>query len=193
MRKTSPRKTSGKWLGLAIALPALLTGVAYGQYAQKNVVQPNDPIIASSDKSPATEAVANAIDGTQAKYLNFDMNGNVKTAGFIVTPSVGATWVTGIAIETANDAPERDPADMTLEGSNDASISSFGSGNWVPRHKIFQMFRHMSTRRSYYILLGAARIGNDRVRLEVGSYLPHDLVSLPDRDSEEHQARVFQC
>src|SRR5690242_4811754 len=103
MRKTSPIKTSGKWLGLAIALPALLSGVAHAQYAQKNVVQPGDPIIASSANSPSTEGVANAIDGTTAKYLNFDMNGNVKTAGFIVTPSVGATWITGIGIETAND------------------------------------------------------------------------------------------
>src|SRR6476659_5594201 len=100
MRKTSPTITSGKWLGLAIALPALLTGVAYGQYAPKNVIQPSDPIIASSANSPATENVANAIDGTQAKYLNFDMNGNVKTAGFIVTPAVGAKTIIGLGIET---------------------------------------------------------------------------------------------
>ena len=81
MRRTSPTKTSGKWLGLAIALPALLTGAAYGQYAQKNVVQPGDPIIASSANSPSTEGVANAIDGTTAKYLNRDMANDAKTAG----------------------------------------------------------------------------------------------------------------
>src|SRR5215469_939327 len=130
MGKTSATQITGKWLGLAIALPALLTGAAYGQYAQKNVVQPGDPIIASSANSPSSEGVANAIDGTTAKYLNFDMANDAKTAGFIVTPSVGDTWVTGIGIETANDGPERDPADMTLEGSNDA-ITNYTDGNWT--------------------------------------------------------------
>src|SRR5258708_5073867 len=103
MRKNFQTQLSRRLLGFAIALPALLSGAAFGQYAQKNVVQPGDPIIASSANSPSTEGVANAIDGTTAKYLNFDMNGNVKTAGFVVTPSVGQTWVTGIGIETAND------------------------------------------------------------------------------------------
>jgi len=130
MRIKFPTQLNRKWLGLAIALPALLTGAAYGQYAQKNVVQPGDPIIASSANSPATEGVANAIDGTEAKYLNFDMANDAKTAGFIVTPTVGVTWVTGIAIETANDAPERDPADMTLEGSND-TITNYTDGTWT--------------------------------------------------------------
>lgn len=130
MRKKITTQLTRKWLGLAIALPALLTGAAYGQYAQKNVVQPGDPIIPSSANSPSSEGVANAIDGTTAKYLNFDMANDAKTAGFIVTPSVGDTWVTGIAIETANDGPERDPADMTLEGSNDA-ITNYTDGNWT--------------------------------------------------------------
>jgi len=133
MRKTSPIKTSGKWLGLAIALPALLTGVAHGQYALKNVVQPGDPIIASSANSPSTEGVANAIDGTTAKYLNFDMANDAKTAGFIVTPSVGATWVSGVGIESANDSPDRDVKEFTLEGSNDdpTTITNFTAGNWT--------------------------------------------------------------
>lgn len=130
MRKTSATQLTGKWLGLAIALPALLTGAAYGQYAQKNVVQPGDAIIASSANSPPTESVGNAIDGGPAKYLNFDMKNDALTAGFIVTPSVGPTWVTGIAIETANDGPERDPADMTLEGSND-TITNYTDGTWT--------------------------------------------------------------
>jgi hypothetical protein len=133
MRKTSPTQYNGKWLGMAIALPLLLTGAAYGQYAQKNVVQPSDPIIASSANSPATENVKNAIDGTQNKYLNFDQKNNAIFTGFIVTPSVGATWVTGVAIQSANDAPERDVKSFTLEGSNDdpTNFTSFSAGNWT--------------------------------------------------------------
>jgi hypothetical protein len=130
MRNNSPTQSTGKWLGLAIALPVLLTGAAYGQYAQKNVLQPTDPIIASSANSPATENVKNAIDGTQAKYLNFDMANDAKTAGFIVTPQVGATWVQGITMETANDAPERDPMIVTIEGSND-TITNYTDGTWT--------------------------------------------------------------
>jgi hypothetical protein len=124
MRKTSPTQKSGKWLGLAIALPALFAGGAFGQ----NVLQPSDPIIASSANSPGSEGVKNAIDGTQAKYLNFDSA--TTNSGFVVTPQVGPTWVTGIAMESANDAPERDPKLVTLEGSNDDTITNFNSGNW---------------------------------------------------------------
>ncbi len=136
MRKNFQTQLSRRLLGFAIALPALFSVAAYGQYAQKNVVQPGDPIVASSTASPSTEGVANAIDGTTAKYLNFDMNGNVKTAGFVVTPSVGQTWVTGIGMETANDGPERDPADMTLEGSND-TITNYADGNWTMIAEVF--------------------------------------------------------
>jgi len=115
---------------MALAIPGFLTGAAYGQYAQKNVLQPSDAIIASSANSPATENVKNAIDGTQAKYLNFDMANDAKTAGFIVTPQVGATWVQGIAMETANDGPERDPYIVTIEGSND-TITNYTDGTWT--------------------------------------------------------------
>lgn len=133
MRKRYTTHVPGKWLALACALPVLLSSAAYGQYAQKNVVQPSDPIIASSANSPASEGVANAIDGTTAKYLNFDMANDAKPAGFIVTPSVGATWVTGVAIESANDSPDRDVKEFTLEGSNDdpSTFTNFAAGNWT--------------------------------------------------------------
>jgi len=35
-----------------------------------------------------------------------------------------------MTIQSANDAPERDPKNVTLEGSNDDTITSFQSGNW---------------------------------------------------------------
>ena len=56
---------------LAIAVAALATA-GFSVQAQKNVLQPGDPIIASSSDSPGSEGVANAIDGQPTKYLNFD-------------------------------------------------------------------------------------------------------------------------
>ncbi len=110
----------------------LLGGSLCLTQAQNNVLQPGDPAVASSSNSPGSEGVANAFDGTQAKYLNFDQRtpDNPPT-GFVVSPSVGATWVTGMALQSANDAPERDPKVVTLEGSNDESITDFASGNWA--------------------------------------------------------------
>ena len=117
-----------KGLGGAIALLTLLTGAAY---AQPNVLQPTDAIIASSPNEPGSEGVKNAIDGTQSKYLNFDSAANSgKTSGFAVTPAVGATWVTGLAMQSANDAPERDPLTVTIEGSND-DVADYTVGTWT--------------------------------------------------------------
>jgi hypothetical protein len=104
----------------------------FGTRAQQDVTQPGDAIIPSSANSPASEAVANAIDGKTTKYLNFDSGQNnlFKPSGFIVTPSVGLTRVTGLAMQSANDSPNRDPKHVTLEGSNDDQVSAFNSGNW---------------------------------------------------------------
>ncbi len=112
------------------AAVALLVSIGSSAYAQKNVIQPGDSVIASSSNMPGSEGVANAIDGTQAKYLNFDAANDAKPVGFVVTPSVGVTWVTGIAMQSANDAPDRDPKAITLEGSNDDS-PSWSTGNWT--------------------------------------------------------------
>jgi hypothetical protein len=104
-----------------------------GAGAPKNVIQPGDPVIASSSNMPGSEGVANVIDGTQSKYLNFD--GATKPTGFIVTPSIGASTITGIFMESANDAPERDPLSITVEGSNDDSVTNFTSGTWEMVYK----------------------------------------------------------
>ena len=71
----------------------------------------------SGNNPPLAEGVANAIDNTTTKYLNFlDFN-----SGFIVTPTRGATQggtiVRAIRIYTANDASSRDPASFILEGA----------------------------------------------------------------------------
>jgi hypothetical protein len=101
-----------------------------GTGAPQDVTQPGDPLIASSANSPGSEGVANAIDGNPTKYLNFDTRTGGSPSGFVVTPSVGATAVIGLTMQSANDAPERDPLVVVLEGSNDEEISSFASGTW---------------------------------------------------------------
>lgn len=95
----------------------------------QNILQPGDPIIASSSNSPGSEGVANAIDGKPTKYLNFDTRTGGSPSGFVVTPSVGITRIVGMTLQSANDAPERDPKIVTIEGSNDES-PTWDTGNW---------------------------------------------------------------
>jgi hypothetical protein len=70
------------------------------------------------------EQVTHAIDGDLGtKYFNKAQNDNGSAGidtGFVVTPHLGATVVTGIQFATANDVPDRDPLAITIEGSNDA-------------------------------------------------------------------------
>lgn len=98
-----------------------------GEALSPDVIQPGDALVASSDNSPGSEGAANAIDNQPTKYLNFD----ILDTGFTVTPSIGATIVTGISLQSANDAPERDPASYTIEGSNDdgATFELVASGD----------------------------------------------------------------
>lgn len=67
---------------------------------------------------PPAEAPALAIDNdVETKFLHF--RGDVEPTGIRVTPAVGATVVTELALTTANDAPERDPVSFEVYGSND--------------------------------------------------------------------------
>ena len=116
-------------LGSAGALCSLAIFPATG-IAQSDVTQPSDPIIASSTNSPGSEGVANAIDNQPTKYLNFDTIGlDGIPSGFVVSPSVGATLVSGISLQSANDAVERDPLRIRLEGSNDEA-PTWEDGTW---------------------------------------------------------------
>src|SRR5439155_7467340 len=109
----------------------VLAVVLNGSSVPSDVTQPGDPVIASSSNSPGSEGVANAIDNTQAKYLNFDTaTDNVPPnapSGFAVSPSVGVTRVIGMTIQSANDAPARDPSTIVLEGCNDSQIGGFNN------------------------------------------------------------------
>src|SRR6185503_18475964 len=60
-----------------------------GVLAPTDVTVPGDPIVGTSNNTPGSEGVANAIDNQPTKYLNFDR----LNTGFTVTPSVGATLV----------------------------------------------------------------------------------------------------
>jgi hypothetical protein len=114
-------------LGLCARVAISIGLTAQGQV---NVLWPGDPVVASSLNSPGSDGAGNAIDGTQAKYLNFDSASDAQPSGFAVMPSIGSTLVTSMEIESGNDAPERDPREVTLEGSND-NILSFSEGTWT--------------------------------------------------------------
>jgi len=82
---------------------------------------PNDGVTTGGGNNgwPANEHPALAIDDNVAtKYLHF--KGEVEPTGFQVTPSLGATIVTGMTLTTANDAIERDPIAWELYGSNES-------------------------------------------------------------------------
>jgi thiol-disulfide isomerase/thioredoxin len=104
----------------------------------KRITQPGDLIFASSGNSRGSEGVANAIDNNKnTKYLNWDSGrdgdqiGTFSPSGFAVQPAVGPTVVTGMGIQSANDASDRDPDVVVLEGSNDPSLTSYESGTWT--------------------------------------------------------------
>ena len=111
------------------ATAAVVCGAGVAFAAPTPVLAPGNPIIAfDSDFStgnssyPGTEIPANAIDGTNAKYLNF---GNTRS-GFIVIPSAPSV-VQSFRLTTANDAPERDPFSYSLFGTNSPIVSADNS------------------------------------------------------------------
>lgn len=93
--------------------------------ALQDVTAPTDTITAFGGTSPGAEGVANAINNSSSKYLNFGKDPTSAPfegpVGFVVTPAKGATVLKGVRFYTANDAENRDPADYVLEGSNDGT------------------------------------------------------------------------
>ncbi len=72
----------------------------------------------SNTDSPPSETVAQAFDGNvNTKWLTFSNAGWIR-----YTFGGGASWnITSYAVTSANDAPERDPRNWTLEGSNNGT------------------------------------------------------------------------
>ena len=92
---------------------------------------PGSPAPSQSRYPTPNETPAQSIDqNATTKYLNFGR----EHSGLIVTPSVSAI-VDGIQFTTANDFPSRDPALITIYGTNDPITSpdnGFGnSENWT--------------------------------------------------------------
>ena len=85
----------------------------------------------------ANEGPASVLDYNLGTKYNSYGNVNVSITspvagvgtGFYVTMAVGSCIVTGIQFATANDAPERDPITMTLEGSNVVNTSFLSRGS----------------------------------------------------------------
>jgi hypothetical protein len=92
-----------------------------------DVTAPGDPIssFGSPVASPVGEEVVHAIDDNSSKFLTFGAGTTPYsgTAGLIVTPASGASVVTVMRLYTANDSPERDPADFILQGSTDGGTT----------------------------------------------------------------------
>jgi hypothetical protein len=115
---------------LLLVACACCAGLASAASAQTPILQLNEPLIAvdilpsNFSNYPAAESPTQAIDGiippmgstTGNKYLNF---GQAET-GLLVTPTLGATTVTGIQLATANDGlGAREPKTYALYGTND--------------------------------------------------------------------------
>jgi hypothetical protein len=105
---------------------------------------------ANAGQYPAGEPPAQAIDGrylspygagpTQgSKYLNFGTGGGSGVSaitkgvgtGYYVTPAITPSIITGIQVATANDAPERDPLTVSLEGSNATGADLALGSSWT--------------------------------------------------------------
>jgi hypothetical protein len=149
------------WLiiGVTISLPA---------FAQ-DVTNPGNPITGSSNNFPAAENPAAAIDNRgDTKYLNFDK----LNTGFTVTPS-GSGVVRGITFMTANDAPQRDPASYTLEGSNDGAawfpIASGAVTLPTPRFALAQvLFPNSTVYTQYRIIFPTVRTPSSANSMQIG-------------------------
>jgi hypothetical protein len=88
-------------------------------YRGLDITAPGDALqgVPNDDDWPAGEEPINTIDDdVNTKFLH--RKGGAMATGIQVTPSVGATVVTGLILTTANDAPTRDPISFELYGSN---------------------------------------------------------------------------
>jgi len=72
-----------------------------------------------------------AVDGSVfTKYFNKSLNSAHApgiNSGLVLTLKSGASVVSGVQFATANDRPDRDPLQITLEGSNDPKAGAAGN------------------------------------------------------------------
>lgn len=107
---------------------AAVLAVSASTWAADPLLKPGDPIVgidrdSSASSYPGAESPGKAFDGlTNTKYLNFAKD----NSGFIVTPA-SATVVQSLALTTANDSAERDPASYQIFGTNAPIVSTDNS------------------------------------------------------------------
>jgi hypothetical protein len=157
--------------GIATALEEVLG-------TRVKITQPGDLIFASSDNSSGSEGVANAIDNNKTtKYLNRDSghDGTFSPSGFAIQPAVGPTIVTGMGIQSANDARDRDPDVVVLEGSNDPNLTSYASGTWTPITTISNIAAGFTARfqSQEFLFSNATPYRNYRWRVEATRITPN--------------------
>ena len=178
----------------------LICALILGQTAiYADITAPGDRVRGVPDDGdwPGAEAPPLAIDddiGT--KYLHFkgDFNPDVGPTGFQVTPSVGATIVTGLTFTTANDAVERDPIAFELSGSNagidgpytviaTGDIVDFMQGAAWPRYTQNATpisFNNSTAYRHYQLLITAIRDSNRANSMQIAEVEFIESPLLPD-------------
>ncbi len=149
-----------------------------------DVTRAFDPIDPSSDFSPVGEMVDAALDNnTATKYLNFDK----LNTGFTVKLSLGPTAVSGLRLTSANDAPDRDPSQFVLSGSNDGinfvEIAKGAIPVFENRFETIQIDFQNTLKNAYYRLVFPT-VRNERVavamqiaEVELLGWLPESSVS----------------
>ena len=99
-----------------------------GLVAPSDVTLPADPIVAISPDGPGLEDVRKAIDNQLTDYVLFDST----NAGLTITPSLGPTILSGLAVTSAFNSPDRDPTTYALSGSLDGTNFSPISSGTIP-------------------------------------------------------------
>lgn len=113
---------------ICLCAVAVLATVSASTWAADPLLKPGDPIVgidrdSNASNYPGAESPSKAFDGlTNTKYLNFAKD----NSGFIVTPA-SVTVVQSLALTTANDWAERDPASYQIFGTNAPIVSTDNS------------------------------------------------------------------
>jgi hypothetical protein len=80
-----------------------------------------------------------------------------------------------MGIRCANDAPDRDPDVVVLEGSNDANLTSYDGGTWTPITTISNIAAGFTVRwkSQEFLFPNATQYRNYRWRVEATRIMPN--------------------
>jgi|GEM_PF-246985 len=134
--------------GAICMLTAMFTDPAA---AQTDITNSGGTMSAQYTDSPSGEDITKVIDNlATTKYLTFH------SSGWIQFQSTGNYIVTAYAITSANDAPERDPLNWTLQGSTNGStwttLNTQSNQDFPNRNQRRQFSFSNSTAYNYYRL-----------------------------------------